>query len=104
VLAGVITPFAERSLKTNQLPGGSMLWILSDAPSESKRPVGLIAGGALEPLAADDSVVLAEVVLAVALAVEDPPDGHCACGGAMQLAAAKTRTPPTAVATCFFMM
>jgi hypothetical protein len=78
VLAGVITPLAVRSLKTNQLPGGSTLWILSDAPSERSSPLGLTAFGALEEdLAAGVSVVPDDdVVLDAVLPVE--PAGHCA--------------------------
>jgi hypothetical protein len=52
-------------------------------PSESRSPVGLIAGGALEPFEAAGVAVavwgLGVVVAAVPLA------GHCASGGAMQL-------------------
>ncbi len=80
VLAGVITPLEVRSLKTNQLPGGSMLWILSDAPSERRTPFALTAGGASDTFDAVESRAFPDVVLA---AVVVPPEGHCAWG-AMQ--------------------
>src|SRR5579859_975332 len=67
VVAGVITPLAVRSLNTNQLPGGSTPWILSEAPSESSRPVGLTAAGVFEPLAPGGNDAAAVVAPPLAL-------------------------------------
>jgi hypothetical protein len=81
---------------------------LSDAPSERRRPVGFIAGGALELLLADAATAVEVDAVpgdALEAAVVSALQGHCACGGKMQLdAAPTTRTSPARSATSCFMI
>src|SRR5438445_12536684 len=93
VVLGVIVPLAVRSLRTNQLPGGSTLRMPGDLPSEMSGPLGLTPAGPEEP----EAFLVGESLPLPAPDADDAaPDvvlvlvhGHCAaCWGAMQLVTA----------------